>query len=201
MAKNKTKEERKIEIMDATLEVFVKKGYAESRIDDIVQLSGLSKGAIYHHYSSKDELFLSLIDHWEMNFFPDFHGRLENGVSASDLLRGFAEEIIKEFTKRRYIFLAELEFWSLANKNEKVRERIKILYKHLLDLFKTVILRGVESGEFRKLNPDITALSVLTSFQGVIWFTIFEHKKLSADEYLREVIEMMIRSFTCKQEK
>ncbi len=197
MAVNKTKEERKIEIMDAALEVFVKKGYAESRMDDIVQLSGLSKGAIYHHYSSKDELFLSLVDHWEMNFFPNFRGRLEDGASASDLLRGFAEEIIKEFTKRRHIFLAELEFWSLANKNEKVRERIKILYQHLLDLFKKVIERGIETGEFREINSDITALSILTSFQGVIWFTIFDHNKLSADEYLREVIEMMIRSFTC----
>lgn len=183
--------------MDAALEVFVKKGYAESRMDDIVQLSGLSKGAIYHHYSSKDELFLSLVDHWEMNFFPNFRGRLEDGASASDLLRGFAEEIIKEFTKRRHIFLAELEFWSLANKNEKVRERIKILYQHLLDLFKKVIERGIETGEFREINSDITALSILTSFQGVIWFTIFDHNKLSADEYLREVIEMMIRSFTC----
>ena len=52
-------------IMDAALQVFVSKGYSDTRMDDIVEMSGLSKGAIYHHYKSKKDLFISLIEHWE----------------------------------------------------------------------------------------------------------------------------------------
>ena len=71
MAENKSINNSKNQILDAALEVFVKKGYSETRMDDIVKKSGLSKGAIYHHYKSKRDLFLSLIEHWEQFSFPN----------------------------------------------------------------------------------------------------------------------------------
>ena len=40
-----------------------------------------------------------------------FYGRVKNGIASSDLLRGFTEEVIKEFTKRTYIFLSEFNPW------------------------------------------------------------------------------------------
>ena len=55
--KNKVKDLKKNKILDAALQIFVKKGYAETRMDDIVKDSGVSKGAIYHYYSSKKVSF------------------------------------------------------------------------------------------------------------------------------------------------
>ena len=72
MAENLPKEERQSQIMDAAMKVFTQKGYANARVDDIVRASGLSKGAIYHHYEDKEDIFLSLIDHWETQTFPSF---------------------------------------------------------------------------------------------------------------------------------
>ncbi len=60
------KKDTKTKILDAAFSVFAENGYQETTISDIVSKSGLSKGAIYHHYGSKKELFISLIDHWEI---------------------------------------------------------------------------------------------------------------------------------------
>ena len=68
---NKLQINKKNQILDAALQVFVKKGYSETRMDDIVHGSGMSKGAIYHHYDSKRALFLELIDFWEAYCFPN----------------------------------------------------------------------------------------------------------------------------------
>tara|TARA_B100002052_G_C15492350_1_gene423448 strand:- start:234 stop:419 length:186 start_codon:yes stop_codon:yes gene_type:complete len=57
------KQNRKNQILNAAFEVFVRKGYAKTTMDDIVVVSKLSKGALYHYYKSKKELFLGLIDH------------------------------------------------------------------------------------------------------------------------------------------
>ena len=57
---NKNKDKSKVQILEAAMKVFVKNGYAQTRMKDIAEISGLSKGAIYHHYESKKELFLSL---------------------------------------------------------------------------------------------------------------------------------------------
>ena len=59
---------RKNQILEAAFKVFVKKGYAKTTMDDIVLVSNLSKGALYHYYGSKKELFL-LLGHGDPAFF------------------------------------------------------------------------------------------------------------------------------------
>ena len=80
-------------ILDSALQIFVSKGYSDARMDDIVDLSGMSKGAIYYHYKSKKDLFLALIDHWELHTFPNFYDKNKNGIPASEILRSFADAV------------------------------------------------------------------------------------------------------------
>ena len=192
---NKIKNNSKSLILDSALDVFVKKGYAETRMEDIVKLSGLSKGAIYYHYNSKRDLFLSLIEHWENYSFPDiFNKDLEKNTS-SEILRQIVKDIVNTFKTNKKVFLAELEFWSLANHDSEVRDKTKQLYVKLLRLFKNIIDNGIKNNEFKKIDLDIGSLSIMTSIQGIIWFSIFEESKLSAEEYLNEVMEFIINGF------
>lgn len=62
-------------ILDAALEVFARKGYHRAIVDDIVRASGTSKGAVYHHFTTKEAVFLALVD--------DFAARLATAVAAS----------------------------------------------------------------------------------------------------------------------
>ncbi len=189
------KKNSKNQILDAALEIFVKKGYAETRMDDIVKSSGLSKGAIYHHYDSKKELFLELIDYWEAYYFPNILEKKYKNKTAAGKLREIAKDIISTFKKKKYIFLAELEIWSLSNHDNTVRDKTRKLYTNLIVLFSDIIQNGIDKKEFKNINVDIAALSIMTALQGVIWFSIFEDSKLSAEQYLTEVIEFIIHGF------
>ena len=93
----KTKDNTKNQILDAALKVFVKSGYAETTMNDIVEKSGLSKGAIYHYYSSKKDLFLSLIDYWENYFFVNIINKDLSISSSDNLLRDITQDVIKTF--------------------------------------------------------------------------------------------------------
>ena len=189
---DKVKDLKKNKILDAALQIFVKKGYAETRMDDIVKDSGVSKGAIYHYYSSKKDLFLDLINFWEEFYFPNILDKKYRNKKAVGKLREIAKDVILTFKDKKYVFLAELEIWSLANHDEAVRSRTKKLYTNLIKLFSSIIREGIENNEFKKINVNIAALSIMTSLQGVIWFSIFEESKLSAEEYLTEVMEFII---------
>jgi len=191
----KLKENTKNQILEAALKVFVNSGYAETTMNDIVEKSGLSKGAIYHYYSSKKELFLSLIDYWENYFFGNIINKDLSISSSDNLLRDITHDVIKTFKSSRYIFLAELEFWSLANHDSEVRKRITALYVKLLDLFKKIISKGIKEGDYKNINLDVASLSVMTALQGVIWFSIFEKSNISAEKYLNDVIEFIIYGF------
>ena len=190
---NKIKNNSKNLILDSALDVFVKKGYAETRMEDIVELSGLSKGAIYHHYNSKRDLFLSLIEHWENYSFPNIFNKDLDKNTASDVLRQIVKDIVNSFKNNKKVFLAELEFWSLANHDDDVRDKTKQLYIKLLKLFKSIISHGIKNNEFKNIDLEIGSLSIMTSIQGIIWFSIFEESKLSAEQYLNEVMEFIIK--------
>tara|TARA_Y100000748_G_scaffold265316_1_gene235113 strand:+ start:108 stop:698 length:591 start_codon:yes stop_codon:yes gene_type:complete len=192
---NLTKDKSKKIILDAALSLFVKNGYSQTSMDDIVNLSGLSKGAIYHHYSSKKVLFLSPIDYWETFYFKDILNKNISDCNPDDLLREISQNVVIAFKSKKNIFLAELEFWSLSNYDNDVRERIKLLYVKLLKLFKGIVRKGINDKLYKNLNVDVAALSIMTSLQGVIWFSIFEESTISAEQYLNDVIEFIIFGF------
>ena len=191
MAENLPKEARQSQIMEAAMKVITRKGFSSARIDDIVNEAGLSKGAIYHHYEGKKDLFLALIDHWETQTFPDFYSRNGKERSASDTLIDFSEEIIKVFKTRSYVFQVEVEFWSLANQDDEIRKRSQELYEKIINLFELVIIKGIREKEFIKVDTRITAIYILSVFQGINWFCIFDDKKINAVNYIQKSIELI----------
>ena len=193
--KSKLKDSTKNQILEAALHVFVKSGYSKTTMDDIVNESGLSKGAIYHHYGSKKELFLALIDYWENYFFKNIINKDLTNNNPDELLRDITLDVIKAFKSSKHIFLAELEFWSLSNHDLDVRKRTTELYSKLIVLFRNIISKGVNSWLYKNIDLDVAALSVMTSLQGVIWFSIFDKSEISAEKYLNDVIEFIIHGF------
>lgn len=64
MARNKYPEETINQILTAALNLFIQKGYEQTSIQDIInELGGLTKGAIYHHFKSKEEILQAVTDH------------------------------------------------------------------------------------------------------------------------------------------
>ena len=194
MAENKTKEERQYQILEAAMEVFVINGYANTRMDDIVSQSGLSKGSLYHHYPSKKDLFIALIDHWEVYCFPDFYSRNGTNRTASETLLDFGNAVLEVFREKKYVFLAEVEFWALSNQDEEINERSKSLYKKLLNLFELVLQKGVRTGEFKEIDTKAVSLIILSGFQGINWFCIFGEDQVSPEAYIEESINIIIQS-------
>jgi AcrR family transcriptional regulator len=188
------KEEKQNKILDAAYEVFVGKGYSDTTMDDIVKKSNMSKGAIYHYYSSKKTLFLALIDHWETYSFPDFYTKNKKNKLASEILMDIAGVVYDVFKKRKHVFLAEVEFWSLANKDNDVKEKSRALYNKLLYLFELILKKGIRDKEFRDIDTKIVSMNVLTSLQGINWFCLFDDSQIDAELYLKTSMELLIKS-------
>ena len=183
----------KNKILDAAFNVFVKNGYKDTTMAHIVRESGLSKGAIYHHYSSKKDLFISLIDHWEVYSFPDFYSGGSSQETASMNLQRFADVVYATFNEKPHIFLAEIEFWALANKDDEINARSKILYDKILKLFELVLSKGIRNNEFRKIDTKIIAIELLSIFQGINWFCLFKEDPLIAKQYLKKSVDTILK--------
>jgi len=184
MTQRRSPSERKTEILEAALDVFVRKGYAETRIDDIVEEIGLSKGAIYHHFSGKRELFMALIEHWMDQFIEVRDNDSLRGRPSAEIVKRIARFTSKVFKKNPNWFLVEPEMWSYAFRDKELRELTSQLYNKFLSEFENLIQRGIDFGEFKEVNARLIALSIMNSLHGMIWFMLFQPEDFSLEDYV-----------------
>ena len=184
--------QRKAQILDAALAVIVQKGYENSRMDDIVASSKMSKGAIYWYYKSKKEIYLSLVNHWVHNYSAVLNHIVDTDRSASDQLRSLFQYFIVQYEKDPVVFKALLEFWSMAGRDPEFNDKLQKVYSEFVNLISTIIQQCMDNGEFKNLDLDITAMSIMVNIEGIMWFTLFKLKNTSAREYIQTISDFIL---------
>ena len=184
--------QRKEQIMDAALKVIISKGYENSRMDDIVDLSSMSKGAIYWYYKSKKEVYLNLVNYWVIKYSTVINHIIEEDDSPADQLKDVFEYFILQYEQDPSAFKALVEFWSLAGRDKDFHKKLDKVYSKFLEFLERIINRGVKSGEFKNLDVRVTALSIMVNIEGIIWFTLFDAHGLSAKEYINTITDFIL---------
>ncbi len=196
---NETKQiQRKEQIMNAALRTIVQKGYDNSRMDDIVKISNLSKGAIYWYYKSKKDVYLDLINYWVLRYSAVINHLIEEDHSAADQLKSLFLYFTKQFENDPSLYKALIEFWTLAGRDKDFQKKLNKVYSNFLMLLEDIISRGVETGEFKNLNVQITALSIMVNIEGILWFTLFDAHGISAREYINTITDFILSGLTNK---
>ena len=186
------KNKREQQILTAALTVAVEKGYSDSRIDDIVQNSKLSKGAIYWYYKSKKDVYLALVDHWFKQYSSEVLSQIEKKQSASNKLINLFQYFITQFDTNPTVFKILTEFWSLSKRDKDFNYKFQTLYQAFLEYIITIIEEGIAYKEFKNVNPRITALSILINVEGIHWFTLFEKSGVQANEYINTISNFIL---------
>jgi AcrR family transcriptional regulator len=182
--------------MNAALDVAVEKGYSNSRMDDIVKRSQLSKGAIYWYYKSKKDVYLDLVDHWFKQYSSDVLIRLDEQKTASNKLMALFKYFSFQFEKNRSVFKILSEFWSLSKIDPDFNKKLQKVYQVFLDYIIKIIEEGIALNEFKNVNPRVTALSILINVEGIHWFTLFEKSGVEAREYIDTISGFILAGLT-----
>ena len=156
-------------VLRAAETLFSEKGYYDTSMDEIVVESGLSKGAIYGHFKSKEDLFVALQDkHLEASL-----DELRSTFVPSDSARTKLERIVDvAFTSMigasKKACRISLEFDVAAPRMKSVERRREGRFKAVRDFLAEIIAEGVERGEFRHdVDADSTALILLAMADGL----------------------------------
>ena len=86
----RTKEEAEVtrqHLLKAALAVFSRKGYADTRLEDIAEEAEVTRGAIYHHFGGKAELYNEMVAVGSQRVMPVIQGALDEGGSPLEILR------------------------------------------------------------------------------------------------------------------
>lgn len=162
---------RRSSILAAARDVFAEKGLVGATVDEIAEKAEVSKGAIYLYFSSKEELYLSVMSEG----MDILIGRL---VSARDISLP-ADLALKRMAEAYYQFYLDYpDYFRIMFIYEHlgIRERVSREFMALCDsknvnclnLPREIIEKGMEEGIFRQLNPWTVTVLCWTSLNGII---------------------------------
>lgn len=143
-------------IESAAIQLFVKKGYANTNIDEIARKCNLTKGAIYHYYKGKQGVLLSILDRIENDFMVSIANAAEEQHASprQRLLGIFNAHARHAATNPDDFMLLVVVSMEFSRGKGEVSKRINSIYDQLIDAFMGVIREGRESGEFIPIIPD-----------------------------------------------
>ncbi len=158
-------EERREQILQAALTCFGEKGYHAATMDDLVRASGLSKGSLYWHFRSKEEVFLALFDATAAQLYREWDAAAESGADVLEVLRRESEIAIEALSGDRLFLLAWAEFLH----HPAGRQRMGEIYATARAKLATIIELGRDAGTLRSGSPaQEVASGLIAAVEGLL---------------------------------
>jgi AcrR family transcriptional regulator len=111
------------ELLAAALRVFARRGYRHAGVDEIAAAAGYSKGALYWHFSGKEELLMALLEERVDAPMRELVALLESAPPERDMSEEATQEFARQLGGERDAMLLEREYWSLAIRDPELRAR------------------------------------------------------------------------------
>ena len=162
-------EERKNQILEAAIAVFARLGFDQSRMEDIAGQAGLSKGALYLYYKSKDAIVAALLKY----FFAQEFKRLQTFVetdqegSVVEQVLTLTRQLVQAMQWMAKMMPIAFEFYALAGRDQEVRQFLKQYYQDYRRALASLIERGIKQGEFRAVDSQTAATSLVALYEGL----------------------------------
>ncbi|MBN1954559.1 MAG: TetR/AcrR family transcriptional regulator [Anaerolineae bacterium] len=161
-------EETRNRILAAAEERFAQYGYDATSVAEICRQAGVTKGGFYHHFSSKQAVFLELLDQWlgMLDTLLVTYHDAETPV-ADELLQiaGMIRHVFREASGRLPMFL---EFWNKAAHDSAIWQVAISPYRRYRDFFARLIEAGIANDEFQAVDSDVFAQLIVSLAVGVI---------------------------------
>jgi AcrR family transcriptional regulator len=168
---------RKEVILQASSRLFSDKGFNETSVSEISQISGVAEGTIFYHYKNKEGLFLAILEglkddiiegfdrYFKEKKFPSGLDMVEGAISYYLYLAGMKED--------RFHLLHHRYPYDLAAVNPVCRQLLETIYNCIVDIFEKAILLGQQDGSIAEVSSRKMALILFSLVDGLVRFKTY----------------------------
>lgn len=188
------KEERPQEITEAAFQAFAEKGYAATRVEEVAQRAGVSKGLLYLYFKTKEELFKAVIKSVVIRRVDALVAALEKTeLSSEDFLRGPLLEFMKSVPGSPVAVVIRL----MISEGHRHPDLVDYYWENVvskgLAAISRFIDRGVQRGEFRATAvSELPQLLLAPVMLAVIWRILFARRDLDTDKLIATHIDIIL---------
>lgn len=185
-------EETRSRILEAAVKQFAVNGYNKASVDDICEQAGVSKGAFYHHFQTKQDVFLALLDGWLQIFDQVVEASKDQAVPETfQQMTDYFPYIFESASDNLPMFL---EFMLQASRDDKVWQASIAPYRRYHKYFASLIKKGISEGSFVEVNPDLAARLIVSAAMGLLLQSLLDPQGAKWDKVARETVQLMMNS-------
>jgi len=191
------KEERPAEIIAAALETFAERGFAATRLDDIAERAGVTRGTLYLYFSSKEDLFKAMVRQAIVPVIARGEEMLgQSQESSAALLAKILLMIPGVVADSPVSAMPKLMISEARNFPDLAQFYLQEVIRRGRKLLTAIVARGVERGEFRSVDMDHVFYCVVGPvLLTMLWkhsFEPYDGKRLDAQAVCRAHVDLLL---------
>ena len=154
--------------MQAAEACFASQGYDATGLAEICQQAGVSKGALYHHFASKQDLFLALLNAWLERIDAQIETIRAESPDVTAAMLHMVEVLSPIFQERKGQLPIIFEFWIKAGRDPAIWRAAIAPYRRYRDYFAAMIQAGVDQGTLCADDPELVAQMLVSLVVGLL---------------------------------
>jgi AcrR family transcriptional regulator len=204
--RGRRKQARPGELLDAALDLFVEKGFAATRSEEVAARAGVSKGTLFLYFPSKEELFKAVVRENMSGRFAEWQEEFETfeGTTA-DMVRYCMRVWWERIGATRASGITKLMISEARNFPELAAFYQQEVIRPGTELVRRILQRGVERGEFRAIDVDYTVFGIVAP---MIFLIMMKHSlgacvpqdyPLDPERYIDAQVETLLQGLCVRE--
>jgi TetR/AcrR family transcriptional regulator len=205
--RERRKEARPGELLDAALDLFVEKGFAATRAEEVAARAGVSKGTLFLYFPSKEELFKAVVRENIAGRFGEWNQEFDTFEgSTAEMVRFFMSAWWERIGATRASGITKLIISEARNFPDLAAFYQQEVIRPGIQLIRRILQRGMERGEFRQLDLDYAVFNMVAP---MIFLIMMKHSlgacapqdyPLDPERYVNVQVETLLRGFCVRPE-
>jgi TetR/AcrR family transcriptional repressor of nem operon len=191
------RKDTKRELIKAGMSIIARQGFNSTGIEAVLKQAKVPKGSFYHHFSSKQEFGLEVLDHFASGIDRIFTSFLKDDtVPPLTRLRNCLESLVARFEDNNCSIgcLAANLGQELADQSEEFRERLVGVFASWIAHFDKCIRDAQEAGEIPgEISPELTALFFLSGFEGALLLSKVMKSSFPLQNFVNVFFERLLK--------
>lgn len=185
-------DDRSNQILDAASRVFARLGLTAARMDDVAAESGLSKGALYLYFRSKEQLIDALVGRLVDVETRHLAGIRSGEGTVSDRLEQFVDSYTTEIVRLAPLSPVIIEVYARAARHDTVRQSLQRYLAGFRRELGSLIGEGVETGEFQPVDRDAIAVALTAQLEGLALLWLIDRDHVPLVEIARQSLGVLL---------
>jgi AcrR family transcriptional regulator len=185
-------EETRTRILNAATEAFARYGYDATGVAEICRRAGVTKGGFYHHFPSKQAVFLEMLEQWLVGIDDRLEVAGAGGQNVPEKLLGMTAMIHAVFVEAGGGLPIFLEFLTKAAHSPVIWQATVAPFRKYRAFFAQMVQDGIDEDSLRSVNPDLASNLLLSFAVGVLALGLLDPHGADWGEVAQEGMGMLL---------